>query len=59
MTGVQTCALPICPIFIPYEVTDEGSAPISGKEEDTEPKASEESDAIVTPDQPSAVEEDH
>ena len=47
------------PIFIPYEVTDEGSAPISGKEEDTEPKASEESDAIVTPDQPSAVEEDH
>ena len=47
------------PIFIPYEVTDEGSAPISEKEEATEPEASEESDAIVTPDQPSAVEEDH
>ena len=47
------------PIFIPYEVTDEGSAPISEKEEVTEPVASEESDAIVTADTPNAVEEDH
>ena len=47
------------PIFIPYEVNDEGSAPISEKEEVTEPEASEESDAIVPPDQPSVIEEDH
>lgn len=47
------------PIFIPYEVTDEGSAPIPEKEEVAEPVASEESDAIVTADTPNAVEEDH